>query len=156
MAALLPVVITELAPPFRVLTFGGRNRPKPIRVSGQQRSVQTWYPGSGKASVQVMGTEEDPIWLEGRWDDPFGTINPAQGAGVRIAVARGLMAGQSLCQLLWGPTIVRQGRVKRVEILYQRANRTEFRILFEVDQANEAIALAPIVTLRVGLRACWT
>ena len=87
---LLPVQIVELAPPFRVLKFGARNQPKPIRVTGEQRAIQTWYPGSQKASVQVMGTKESDIPLEGRWDDPAGTLVPALGATVRIATARGL------------------------------------------------------------------
>ena len=153
---LLPVQIIELAPPFRVLTFGARNQPKPIRVGGEQRAVQTWYPGSQKASVQVMGTKEDPIILEGRWDDPAGTLIPALGAGVRIALARGLMQGQNLCQLLWGSVIIRQGRVKRVSILYQKTDRTEFRIVFEVDQANEPVALSPLPILNIDSAALAT
>lgn len=159
MADGLPVIIVELAPPFRVLTLGGRDRPKPVRVGGSQQAVQTWYPGSSKASVQVMGVREDPIELAGRWDDPKGTILPQTnpfGAGTRVKVARGLMHGQSLCQLLWGTTIVRQGRVERVEILYQKANRVDYRIVFGVDQANEAIALSPLPILTLDAGALLT
>ena len=155
MADGLPVIIVELAPPFRVLTLGGRSRPKPVRVGGEQRASQTWYPGASKASTQVMGVQEDPISLEGRWDDPLGTILPQTnpfGAGTRVKLARGLMYGQNLCQLLWGTTIVRQGRVERFEVLYQKANRVDYRIVFAVDQANEAVALGPlpILTLDAG------
>ena len=149
-----PVVILEVAPPFRKLTLAGRNAPKPIKVGGQQNAIQTWYPGTNKASVQVMGTQEDDIIMEGRWDDPAGSLFPDKnplGATVRIKVARGLMQGQQLCQLLWGTTIVRQGRVKRFEILYQKKTRTEYRIVFAVDQANEAIALGPLPILNIDV-----
>lgn len=149
-----PVVILEVAPPFRKLTLAGRNAPKPIKVGGQQNAIQTWYPGTNKASVQVMGTQEDDIIMEGRWDDPAGSLFPDKnplGATVRIKVARGLMQGQQLCQLLWGTTIVRQGRVKRFEILYQKKTRTEYRIVFAVDQANEAIASRPLPILNIDV-----
>ena len=153
---LQPVIIQELAPPFRTLTLGARSKPKPIRVTGRQRAIQTWYPGSTKASVQVLGTQEEPIILEGRWDDPFGTINPAQGAGVRVGLARGLMQGQNLCQLLWGSVIIRQGRVVEVSELIQKKERREYRIVFEVDQANEPIALAPAPILNIDSAALVT
>lgn len=156
MADGLPVIIQELAPPFRNLTLGGRTRPKPIRVGSEQQSVQTWYPGAGKASTQVMGVREDPITMEGRWDDPLGTILPQVnpfGAGTRVKLARGLQQGQNLCQLMWGSTIVRQGRIKRFEVLYQKANRTDYRIVFEVDQANEAVALGPLLILQINAAA---
>lgn len=156
MADFLPVIIQELDPPFRSLPLGGRNRPKPIKVGGEQKAIQTWYPGTTKASVQVMGTREDPIIMEGRWDDPAGTLNPVQGSRVRIATARGLMVGQNLCQLLWGTTIVRQGRLARFEVLYQRTNRVEYRIVFEVDQANEAVALWPLPILNLDATALIT
>lgn len=152
-ADLLPVVITELAPPFRVLTLGSRTRPKPFRVTSRQRAVQTWYPGSNKASVQALGTQEEPIILEGRWDDPAGTLNPLQGAGVRVALARGLMQGQNLCQLLWGTVVVRQGRVAEFSELIQKTERREYRIVFEVDQANEAVALGPLPILNIDAAA---
>lgn len=152
MADGLPVIIQELAVPFRNLTLAGRSMPKPVRVGAEQHAIQTWYPGAGKASAQVMGVREDPLILEGRWDDPAGTllpqINPF-GAGTRAKLARGLMEGQALCQLLWGTTIVVQGRVKRFEILYQKANRTDYRIVFEVDQSNSPTALTPLPILNI-------
>ena len=152
MADGLPVVIQELAFPFRNLTLGGRSRPKPVRVGAEQKAVKTWYPGASKASVQVMGVREDDIVLEGRWDDPLGTILPQInpfGAGTRAKLARGLMEGQNLCTMFWGTTIVVQGRVGRFEILYQKANRTDYRIVFEVDQSNSPVALSPLPILNI-------
>jgi hypothetical protein len=152
----LPVVIIELAPPFRVLTLGGRTRPKPIRVGSEQRAVQTWYPGSGKASTQVMGVREDPLIMEGRWDDPLGTILPQTnpfGAGVRVKLARGIQQGQNLCLCFWGTTIVKQGRLERFEVLFQKANRTDYRIVFAVDAANEPVALTPLPLLTIDASA---
>ena len=39
--------------------------------------------------------------------------------------------------------------MSRFEILYQKANRTDYRIVFAVDQANEPIALAPVPILNI-------
>lgn len=153
---LQPVQIIELVPPFRILILGARSKPKPFRVTSRQRSVQTWYPGSNRASVQAMGTQEEPIILEGRFDDPFGTLNPAQGAGVRVKLARGLMQGQNLCQLLWGSVVIRQGRVTEFSQLIQKKERRSYRIVFSVDQANEAIAIGPLPVLNIDSAALVT
>lgn len=153
---LQPVQIIELAPPFRVLTLGARSKPKAIRVTSRQRAVKTWYPGATKASVQAMGTEEDPIIMEGRFDDPWGTINPLQAAAVRVKLARGLLQGQNLCQLLWGSVIIRQGRVTEFSQLIHKKERREYRIVFDVDQSNEAIALGPLPILNIDAAALVT
>lgn len=142
----LPVIITELAAPFRILLLAGRDAPKPIRVVGSQRAIQTWYPGSQKASTQVMGTKEEPLVLRGRWDDPISTIVDG-GPQRRIQLARGIMQGQNLCQLVWGDVIVRLGRISKVDILFQKTARTEYEIVFAVDQPNEAVAITPLPLL---------
>lgn len=141
----LPVIITELAPPARILILAGRDAPKPIRVVGSQRAIQTWYPGSQKASTQVMGTKEEPLVLRGRWDDPLSFIDG--GPARRIGLARGIMQGQNLCRLVWGDVIVRLGRISKVDILFQKQARTEYEIVFAVDQPNEAVAIGPLPLL---------
>ncbi len=141
-----PVIITELALPFRVLTLAGRDRPKELLIGSEQTSVQTWYPGATKASTQVLGVTEDDIVMTGRWDNPLGAVLPQVnpfGAGVRVKTARGIQQGQNLCLMTWGTTVVKTGRLKRVETRYQKANRVPYRLVFEVDQANEPVALAP-------------
>lgn len=138
----LPVQIIELAPPFRFLTFAGRDRPeRPVAVGGEQRAVQTHYPGSSRASVQVMGTREDPIVLRGWFWDELSILDG--GPEARVAVLRGLMQGQS-CQLIWGTTIVRTGRVGRCNFEFHRDRRIRYEVTFEVDAANEAVALVPL------------
>lgn len=137
-----PVVITELAPPVRVLTLAGKDRPEvPVQVAGEQKAVQTWYPGAHKASVQVMGTAEEPIVLRGWFHDDLSVLDG--GPKARVALARGIMQGQNLCQLVWGDQIVRVGRITHVQVGFFQARRQRYEIRFTVDQANEAVALAP-------------
>lgn len=145
----LPVIINEMAPPFRFITLTGRDRPEqPIVVGGEQRATQTYYPGSSRASVQVHGTREDPIVLRGWFSDPLTIIDG--GAKTRMAILRGLMQGQNPCGLTWGFMIVRTGRVKRCEFSIHRANRVRYEITFEVDQPSDAVAMAPRPLLPVS------
>lgn len=140
----LPVIIQELGPPFRSIVFAGRDRPEqPVEVAGRQRATQTWYPGTTKASTQVMGTEEDPIPLRGWFQDPLTLLDG--GPGARMAILRDLMQGQNLCQLLWGTVIIRQGRVSRCSFQIHREAKIRYEVVFAVDQPNEARSLAPKV-----------
>lgn len=134
------VTISELAAPRRVVTFAGRDLPeKGLVVAGEQRSVQSHYPGTQMASVQVLGTKEDPIVLTGWFQDEIVSDPTAQ-----IRLLRGIMQGGSLCRLVWGDVISRVGRVKRCEFPFHEEKRVRYSVTFEVDQADEAIAMKPI------------
>ncbi len=137
------VLIQELGPPFRLMTFAGADMPeRPLGVAGSQRAVQTWYPGQSKASTQVMGTEEEPIVLRGWFRDPLTILDG--GATVRVATLRGIMQGQGLCQLIWGDVVVRKGRVARCDFKFHRTQVVRYEITFEVDQADEVVAVVPL------------
>ena len=137
-----PLTISELAPPFRVVVFAGRDRPEQgVVVQGQQRAVQTHYPGTQKASVQFMGTKEEPIPLRGWFQDPLTLIEG--GPARRVELLRGIMQAGSLCLMIWGTLIVRQGRVSQCRFEYHHALRIRYDLLFAVDQPNEAVALRP-------------
>lgn len=145
----LPVIIAEMAPPFRSITLAGRDKPEqPILVAGQQRATTTNYPGSSRTSVQVLGTSEEPIILRGWFADPLSIVDG--GARTRMALLRGLMQGQNPCTLTWGHTIVRTGRVERCEFSIYRRNKVRYEITFAVDQPDEAIARRPRPLLPVS------
>lgn len=140
----LPVIITELLPPFRTIEFAGRDRPEAgLSVAGEQRASQTHYPGTSKASVQFMGTREDPIVLKGWFQDPLSTLDG--GPAARVALLRALMQSGGLCRLIWGDAILRVGRVKRVNAEYHKAGRIRYEVTFEVDQPSEAPSLRPSI-----------
>jgi hypothetical protein len=138
----LPVTIVELGPPFRNIALAGRDAPeRPVKRKGSQRATQTHYPGSQQASVQVMGTREDPLVLRGWFQDPLTFLDG--GPEARMSVLRGMMQGQGLCQLVWGSTIICQGRVEVCDFDIHKSTRVRYEITFAVDQANEAVALEP-------------
>lgn len=149
----LPVVIVELAPPARTVELAGRDRPEQgVKVGSVQRTTQTYYPGTSQASVQVMGTREEPIVLRGWFQDAFAVLVGGGTPGDRIALLRAIQQGGAQCRLIWGDAIVRVGRVARVEADYRQAGRIRYEITFEVDQPSEAPALRPAI-LGAGVQA---
>lgn len=141
----LPVVISELAPPFRILKLDGRDRPeRPVSVPTEQRATQTHYPGTGKASVQFMGTKEGTVMLRGWFQDALSVFDG--GPQTRVDLARGIMQGGNLCRLQWGTSIYRTGRIKTFNPEYHRAQRIRYEIGFEVDEQNELVATSPLPT----------
>lgn len=141
----MPVTIRENAPPFRILNLAGADRPeRPVSVATEQRATQTHYPGSGKASVQFMGTREDPIILRGWFQDALSAFDG--GPQARVDLARGIMQGGNLCTIMWGTAIHRTGRIKRFNPEYHRATRIRYEIEFEVDEQHELVAKVPLPT----------
>lgn len=56
----------------RVLILKERALPyRPFTLSGSMRAETTWYPGNPIASMQVLGNEEAPTTITGRWSDRF-------------------------------------------------------------------------------------
>lgn len=138
-----PVIISELAFPFRTLLLAGRDRPEqPVTRTTVQRARKSHYPGTNQASVQVMGSAEEPIVLRGWFHDPLTLLDG--GPQARIAVARGILQGGRLCRLSWGGVITCKGRITRVTPGFYKAQRLRYEIEFDVDQPNEAVALTPL------------
>lgn len=138
-----PVVLVELSPPYRKLSLGGRERPeRPLQRVHTQRSKQTYYPGSKRASVQVLGSHDEPIVLRGWFNNPSNAIDG--GARVRELTLRALAKSGSLISLTWGTHIVVNGRVQQVKTDWRKANQCRYEFTFEVDQNNEPEALTPL------------
>ena len=67
-----PLVIRELTGEGRRIELIGWASPhKPFTLSGSQRAEFTWFQGSGVASVQVLGPEEEASTLRGYWHDRY-------------------------------------------------------------------------------------
>lgn len=148
---LLPVTITEMGYPGRFILLAGRDAPEQgVRRTSRQRAVQTHYPGSKKASVQFMGTADEPIVLRGWFQDPLSFLDG--GPAARVSMIRGMQQGGRLCQLVWGDDIVCTGRIAQADFEYFLATRVRYEITFAVDQGNEAVALAPNVGFLVSLK----
>jgi hypothetical protein len=69
------LTIKETSGKKRKLRLTGRALPhRPYALSGKQRFDLTWYPGSPEATIQVLGPEEEPTTIKGRWCDRFLSI----------------------------------------------------------------------------------
>lgn len=143
-----PVIIEELTGLKASVVLGSRARPEQgVEITDTLRYQKTHYAGNNTATIHVMGMEYDDIILNGRFKDAADYVITAAGGGGladatkgsrrRVELLRGLMHRQSLCQLSWGDTIVRQGVVAMVKIIERRHNHCRYQIRFAVAKAGE-------------------
>lgn len=132
-----PVIIEELTRPNAVLVLAGKDRPEqPLQVPMRQRSRQVWNPGNDEATTHVMGVAYDPITMKGRWHDDLLRV-AGQGPEDLLRQARGICLRGNQCRLSWGDSIVRIGRLKRIDPEYVRDDDIIYNITFEVDSVDE-------------------
>lgn len=132
-----PLLIQELANPGALLVFDGKNRVEPkVAVPMRRRTRQTWQPGNDRATVHDMGVAYDPIVIRTRWHDDFFRLI-GETPEILLQQARGMCLRGNQCRLSWGDSIVRLGRVKRVDPEYVRSDDIIVKITFEVDAAEE-------------------
>lgn len=130
-----PVVLRELEGDLREVVLGDSKTPeRGVEVGGQVRMASTMYPGATGASVQVMGTEEEPITVQGWLIDTW--IGKAGGAGEAKAAIESLRLGQRYCQIQWGTDIDARGFVKRTKFRYNDPGRIRYEIEFMVVESG--------------------
>lgn len=134
----LPVILAEVYPPFRVITFAGKDRPEPVERESRQHAKQTWYPGTKEASTQVLGTREEPLVLRGWFRDPLSLLDG--GPQARVSILRGILEGQRGCRLLWGDALVLQGRVAGLKFVTRTLHRVQYEITFAIDKSDDPAA----------------
>ena len=118
------------------LLFTGGSLPQQgVGAPIEQRKTVTQYPGSSETSTQFMGSTDGDIQLSGMWRDEFAGV---EGYALeQVNVARALVSQGLRCRLVWGPYLTREGWVKMVEPTYNRPERIQYRITFEVDVSQE-------------------
>ncbi|WP_298516645.1 hypothetical protein [uncultured Nocardioides sp.] len=133
----LPVLIQELEGARRVLRLEDHDLPeRGVEIGGELRSVVTWYPGRSSASVQVMGTQEEPITLQGWFRDADALLDGHAMAAYQAG--RDLWLGQRLCQFEWGD-LVRRGRIKKFHGTFDGTKDVRYTLVFQVEEADEAV-----------------
>lgn len=143
-----PLTITEIdGTNFLVLSDSALPEQRSMSLSTKLRRKSTYYPGNSVPSTQIMGTQEEPITLKGKWrDDLLGAIDGAQDLAAK---ARALVAGQRRCRLEWD-NVVRYGYVDAFDAVVIRRNSLEWTLTFFADQSDDAVILAvpalPLVT----------
>ena len=131
-----------------------------VSVEVRQRAKVTWYPGASTASVQLFGTQEEPITFRGRLRDTW--LETTNGALDITARLRALVLGQQLVELVWAETserdgkssevvpLTRRGYLTRLTPIYDRSADIAYEIEFtptEADEAEVATAAAEGVPL---------
>jgi hypothetical protein len=119
---------------------------RPIKVGGKQRAEFTWYAGSPVATVQVLGTEEDAIELQGFWKERFLDSTSALIGGTPIASVIDLVdtvdnlrrTGQQV-QFTWGH-LTRYGIITEFEQTWHNPYDCEWSLTFA------PISIEPVVT----------
>lgn len=65
-------VVTELTGKGRNLILQGRALPyQPFTLEGSMRAEFVWYPGNPVASAQMLGADEKPTTVTGKWKNRF-------------------------------------------------------------------------------------
>jgi len=138
-----PIIIRELEGQRREVVLAGTDLPEQgLEVGGALRTVRTHYPGSRRASTQVLGTEESDLELQGLFRDDWAGF--AGWALAQMGALRALYTGQRYCELAWGETLVRRGYVKRAVFVLHREAVVGYRLVFEVAEADEAEVVSPV------------
>lgn len=139
MADAYPVVLEELEGQRRRVVLEASALPfQGVDAGVSQRLVRTHYPGASRASVQVMGTEENEVVLSGRLSDVL--LGEAGGAEALVGKLRELVLGQRPIQLTWG-ALVRRGFLQRFTPRYSRRDLVGYEISFLPDEADDAVVV---------------
>lgn len=75
--------IKTTSAPLRSLELRGRALPyQPFELEGSMRAEFTWYPGNAVATTQMLGAQEKPTVVKGKWKDRF--IRQTNDAGIPV------------------------------------------------------------------------
>lgn len=142
-------VVEEVSGEQRRMSLGGRALPyRPIRFSGRQRIVKTWYPGNPVATVQVLGADEGDTTIRGMWKNRFLGFVTFEGSlvakpdaavsfvGIRLETATEVVEAVddirrkgSLLRISWGPE-VRYGFIEEFSKEWDREQDVAWEIKF--------------------------
>jgi hypothetical protein len=137
-----PVLLEELEGDRRTLVLGGPDLPAVLTQGASLRSVRTRYPGNGRVSTQILGTEEDDIEVEGQFRDAW--VAQTGWASAQYATLIALFRGRRLIQLAWGTSLVVRGYIGRVSRTIERDAVVGYRLTFQADEADDPAAVAPV------------
>lgn len=145
---MLPLTITEIdGVNSLTLTDSALPEQRSMDLALKLRRKSTYYPGNSVPSTQIMGTQEEPITLKGKWRDEW--LGLTDGAQDLAAKARALVSGQRRCRLEWD-NVVRYGYVESFRATVIQRTALEWELVFFADQSDDAVVLAlpavPLVT----------
>jgi hypothetical protein len=113
-----------------------------VETASKLRMKRTLYPGGSEASTQVLGIEDEPIQLEGRWIDE--QMGAADAAAAMVADVRAMYVGQHECEMTWGSLITVRGHISRWAPRWDGQSRVSWRLEFTPSETTEPEALFPV------------
>jgi hypothetical protein len=169
--------ITELTGAQRQLVLQGRAMPyKPLTMKGTMRAEFTWYPGNTTASVQMLGSKEEPTTVSGKWKDrfiassneffslvtPTGIALQTAGAASQGAVGQALASTQDivktvdsirragqLLRVTWGD-VIREGILTSFTVTWERQDVASWEMEFTWISQGET-QIAPTLPASISL-----
>lgn len=144
-----PVIIIELTGQRRRIELHDRSLPfRPVTWAGRMRTRVTWYPGNPVATQQVLGPEEVPTSMGGKWSDRYiqGTVfvggnpNVVQTAEQCVKLFDDVRRSGNTLHVVWGSES-RVGVLQEFEASYDAAEDLAWRCVFEWSGRGEEQAL---------------
>lgn len=140
----VPILIQELTGSQREVSLGGRALPeRPLPAGGLLRHKKTWYPGSGVATLQVLGSEVSSTQFQGVWNDRFigGQVTTTgfetpELARELVTIFEQLRDSGNTLRFEWGP-VVRRGILAQFEPLWLRQQDVRWTMLFEWEARDD-------------------
>lgn len=139
--------IVELTGEKRTIQLRARGLPqRPYTLEGEQRGEATWFAGNPIASPQLLGAQEKPSTIKGRWSDMYlgdTDIVSAERDGTPIRTARHLAdlfddvrkKGQ-IVEVVW-LHLTRHGWLRNFKQTWQTVHDVEWEMTFEYISQGE-------------------
>ncbi len=144
-----PVILIELTGQRRRIELHARALPfRPVSWGGRMRTKLTWYQGNPVATQQVLGPEEQPTSMGGKWSDRYiqGTVfvdgnpNVVQTAEQCVRLFDDVRRSGNTLHVVWGSES-RVGVLQEFEANYDAAEDVAWRAVFEWSGRGEEQAL---------------
>lgn len=138
----MPVIITALDSGSQLI-LSGRDLPnKGVELVSKLRYEKTYYPGVNEATFHVLGQEQDPIVLNGRFYDrsdfsivtqPTASLgNPfVGGPRLKAVFLQELFDNSELVRLQWGSNIDVEGYITEINLENIRHNIIGYSITID-------------------------
>jgi len=129
-----PMVLRDLSSGLSVVLEGAALPARGLRAGVRQRTSVSRYPGASKGSLQVMGTEDQPIEMSGEWRDQ----HLGRGGGARELAAQfeALVRAQNIVELTWGDALVVRGLLEEFSPEWETEAELRWRARFLVVESE--------------------
>lgn len=141
-----PLVIRDLSTGVSVALEGSALPERGLRGGVRQRTAVSRYPGASRASLQVLGTEDQPLEMTGWWRD----VHLRAGGAARELVAQfdALVRSQNLVEVTWGDALTVRGMLDEFVPEWETEAEVRWRArVVVVESEADTVASRPAPTV---------